>query len=53
MHNIINDDICMALQNHVKNYAHIKTTKNSKCSETVPKSKLNVCIKIIFYMKAR
>ena len=53
VHNIMNNDICVALQSHFKKHAHIKTTRNNNCSATLPKINTEYARQGFFYMGAK
>ena len=53
VHNILNNDICDALQSHFSRHAHIKTTRNNKCLATLPSIKTEYARKGFHYMGAK
>ena len=53
VHNIMNNDICVALQSHFKKHAHIKTTRNNNCSATLPKINTEYARQGFFYIGAK
>ena len=38
----LNKNYCNAFQSHFKQHAHIKATRNNKCSATLPKIKADI-----------
>ena len=53
VHNILNNDICDALQSHITTHEHIKTTRNNKCLATLPRIKTEYGRKGFYYMGAK
>ena len=53
VHNIMNNNICVALQSHFKKHAHIKTTRNNNCSAPLPKINTEYARQGFFYMGAK
>ena len=53
VHNILNNDICDALQSHITTHEHIKTTRNNKCLATLPRIKTEYARKGFYYMGAK
>ena len=53
VHNILNNDICDALQNHITTHEHTKTTRNNKCLATLPRIKTEYARKGFHYMGAK
>ena len=53
VHNILNNDICDALQSHITTHEPIKTTRNNKCLATLPRIKTEYGRKGFYYKGAK
>ena len=53
VNNILNNDICDALQSHITTHEHTKTTRNNEWLATLPRIKTEYAQKGFYYMGAK